>query len=66
MGAEPAERVDEADPCLRAFPGLGPGEWNRRARDWRGDSLAVDQWMVNGAETATSCGVVLFLFNWTT
>jgi hypothetical protein len=45
---------------------LGPGERNRRAQDWRGDSLVVDQWMVNGADTATSYGVVSFLFNWTT
>jgi hypothetical protein len=35
-------------------------------QDWRGVSLVLDQWMVNGAEAATSYGVVVFLFNWTT
>jgi hypothetical protein len=28
--------------------------------------LVMDQWMVNGAEAATSYGVVSFLFNWMT
>jgi hypothetical protein len=28
-------------------------------------SAVVDQLMVNGADAATSYGVVLFLFNWT-
>jgi hypothetical protein len=44
---------------------LGPDE-GIAAPGWRGDSLVVDQWMVSGAETATSYGVVSFLFNWTT
>lgn len=45
---------------------LVPKEGIAAPGDWRGDSLVVDQWMVNGAEAATSCGVVSFLFNWTT
>jgi hypothetical protein len=35
-------------------------------QNWHGDSLVEYQWMVNGAEAATSYGVVSFLFNWTT
>jgi hypothetical protein len=37
-------------------------------RDARVDAAIpfVDQWMVNGADAATSYGVVLFLSNWTT
>jgi len=35
-------------------------------QDRRGDSLVEDQWIVNGAEAATSYGVVSFLFNWMT
>jgi hypothetical protein len=34
-------------------------------QSWRGDPAFVDQWMVNGADTATLYGVVTLLFNWT-
>ena len=39
---------------------------NRRARIGAAIPRLEDQWMVNGAEAATSYGVVVFLFNWTT
>jgi len=38
---------------------------DRRAGFGRGDPCVVDQWMVNGADAATSYGVVVSLFNWT-
>jgi hypothetical protein len=38
---------------------------SRRARIDAAIPFLVDQWIVNGADAATSYGVVSFLFNWT-
>jgi hypothetical protein len=46
----------------RAVVELGGGS---PRQSWRGDSAFVNQWMVNGADAATSYGVVTLLFNWT-
>ena len=74
----PAARAGCAAPRRRPNPGaaaraapsarclMAPPRVKSPRQDWRGDSLVLDQWMVNGAEAATSCGVVSFLFNWTT